>query len=239
MKKRLLNIGCACMIALLLAGCMYPNNARGGQHVSPRESAVVVQAAVDQYLADKRILPIKTFDANTDFYERYAVDMRKLIQEGYMSQPPPAAFERGGKYYFVIVDPEEKPTVKMLDISIIQKAGEVQRAVDDYRRKNHGKLPLGPELSLNWHDIDYEALRMAPVEMKSPFSPQNVALMIHREGQVAVNYAAEIMKLIQQLNIENPQERADLRSYLAEHSYFVPAKSVPYIWQDDRPVAEP
>lgn len=193
--------------------------------------------SINIFLIDK-YCPIKNFESDTPYYERYVVDLRKLTLEGYIGQLPAAAFEQGGSYYFVIVDPEEQRVVKMLDLVVVQKVGDVQREVDDYRRNHQGNIPAGEAISPNWYLIDYDKLKLDPVEFISPYSQQKISLMIHKDGQVAVDYAAEIMKMMQQHSIEQP-EVSDLREYLVEYTYFVPAASVPYLWQDDMPVAQP
>lgn len=236
--KSVSRMSCLLLLITLLTGCMYSNTNRGPQ-ASPQESVAIVQAAVDRYVAEKNILPIKNFDSDTPLYERYVIDFRKLMGEGFISQLPQAAYEQGGSFYFVIVDAEKQPTVKMLDIAMIQQVGDVIQAVHQYRGSHSGELPLADEISQHWHHIDYSALKMKPVELSSPFSTLKLTLMIHQDGQVAINYAPDIMRMVDQFQISNPEQVEDLRVYLVQYSDFVPAVSVPYSWQEDRPVAKP
>jgi hypothetical protein len=72
----------------------------------------------------------------------------------------------------------------------------------------------------------------------SVYSGQEMAFMMDEEGTVYADYAFDIMQAIQK-NDSEPQEGEDLRVFLEKESYYVPVKSVPYVWKDGQPVAQP
>lgn len=223
---------------VLLSSCLYPNEMRKDQNISPRESVMLVQTAVEQYIQLTGVPPIKNFEMDTPYYEKYVIDFGKMIERGAIGQIPATAFEKGGSYFFVLVNPETDPQVKMMDVHLIQQVGDVQRAVDQYKRKHDGEIPLQDEISNDWFYIDYSKMRIAPVQLPSPFTTQTISLMIHQSGVVMVNYAPEIMRIMQQEKIDSPPSNHDLREVLVNHSYFVPVKSVTYHWVDGEPRAE-
>jgi hypothetical protein len=235
MKKQLLYIAVFIFISLL-SGCMYPDDMRGENKVSPQEYIVVVQNAVDRYRQDKKVLPIKNSDSSTPVYEKYVIDFKKLQDFGYLSRIPANAFEKGGTDYYVLIDVENDPKVRLMDIVTIQKVGEVQNQVYRYMRENNAGIPAGERIMEGFYRIDNELLNLKATQIKSMYSQQYLGLVLHQSGTVAVDYAPEIMKWITREGLTNIDANQDLRAYLAKNSFYVPARSFPYYWREGEPV---
>lgn len=233
MVKKTTLLPIALLILFGLSGCMYPEDRRIENQVSIEESLLVVQSAVDRFKQNSGVLPIKNSNMDTPLYEKYIIDMEKLIRSGALGRIPSNAFEQGGSYYFVIVDAETKPTVKLMDLDTIQKAGEIQSEVDRYILEQ-AEPPLGEHVHDGWHRIDREALPRLPA-LKSVYTGQIANLLIHRTGVVAIDYATDIMQLLQRENIMNPEPTVDLRTFLVQKSPFVPVVSYAYYWRDNEP----
>src|SRR5690606_33042748 len=93
-------------VLVLLSGCMYPKQMRKENQASVAESVIVVQHAVDLYKERNGTLPIKNSTEETPIYEKYVIDLKKLTQGPYLGMIPPIAFENGGSFLFVLVNPE-------------------------------------------------------------------------------------------------------------------------------------
>lgn len=229
----------ACLL-ILLSGCMYP----GGQEQTPtrsyRESVERVQRALDQFQADTGILPIITAGPETPRYEKYRIDMIQLHDKGYLEEMPSAAFEQGGSVYFLVLNEEVDPTVKVMDLLTVQKVNDVQRMVDSYRSKHGGASPVqdGPEAYPGLKLVDLKLADAQDYKVSSVFSGQEQPFLVDDEGIVYLDYAFDIMQVIDksQLDAKEDQEK-DLREYLTDHSYYVPVKSLPYSWSEGAPAA--
>lgn len=225
----------ACFV--VLAGCLYPDELRKENQVFGTEYIAVVQAAVDQYVEARSVLPIKNSEIDTPIYEKYVIDFKKLLDTPYLSLVPPNAFEKGGTSLYVLVDAETEPKVKLLDLVAAQRVNDVQNAVDRYRLSHGGELPVRPEETGDdeWWFIDYKKIGMSEVQVRSVYSGQYLPLMLHESGRVVIQYGPDIAGLIRRLGVE-PERGKDLRGYLVENSSFVPVKSAPYEWVDGEPV---
>lgn len=224
------------LFVLLLSGCMYPDSQRKEQQMLPVESVTVVQAAVDRFHEQTGVLPIKNSEMDTPLYQKYVVDFQQLLG-GYLGQIPAAAFEQGGIHYFVMIDVEEEPKVRLLHLPSMKVVDELQRKVNTIRREQ-GSIP-GDQLQFGaWYTLDAEAVKPTAVSVVSPISGQTLPVIVHEDGRVAIDYSSDIMQLLQQQEITEPNEQMELLSLLAEHSYYVPAGSFPYYFHDGRPVIE-
>jgi hypothetical protein len=234
-----LHVLLATVLLVTLGGCMYPQEKREAMRTPPAESVLIVQNAVDRFYEEQGYLPIKNFDEHTPLYERYKIDFEKLMNMQYIHTVPSSAFENGGHYYFVLVDVEENPTVKLLDLLTIQTVGNIENDIHQYAQKN-GRYPLGEPVTGGWYRLDYAALGLKSSPVKSVFSGTYTGLLIHETGAVAVDYAPDIMTLVQREQRSGWDEDEDLRKLLIDHSYFVPVRSYPYYWKEGQPViAEP
>jgi hypothetical protein len=221
-------------IALTLSGCLYPRELRNGNQLSAEESVVIVQQAIDRYLEERGVLPIKNSTPETPVYEKYIIDFSKLVQFNYLSSIPPAAFEQGGNYYYLIIDELEDPKVKLMDLVSFQAVGDVQKAVDRYRKAN-GTLPSAGTAAPDFVWIDFKALRIKEPQIKSVYSGQLLNLVLHRSGQVFIDYSIDIMQRIKRKSNFTPDPKMDLRTILVDETSFVPVKSTAYYWKNNEP----
>lgn len=225
------------IMSILMSGCMYQSEAEQENPVSYRESVKRIQSAVDDFYKEQSILPIITADEQVPRYEKYRIDLNKLQKMGYIDEIPKTAFENGGDGYFLIINEEEDPSVKVMDLNTQQKVNELQMSVNRYKTANNGELPKGTELYPGFSTVDLSKTDAKNMKLKSVFSGQEVTFMMDNNGIVYIDYAFDIMQAIQKEESE-PTKDEDLRIYLEHASYFVPVKSVPYYWQDKQPVAK-
>lgn len=222
----------------LLSGCLYREEPQE-RRVSYIESVDRVQRAIDRFQEDQGILPIITAGEETPRYEKFRINLDQLNQQGYLEQIPQTAFEKGGSVYFLVINEESDPTVKVMDLATVQKVNDVQRAVDLYRSKRDGKLPVqeNGEISPGVYRIDLEAAGAENYSLKSVYSGQPQDYLVDKDGRVYVDYAFDIMQALDQTGTK-PGEDKDLREILTDQSYFVPVKSLPYRWVDGTPVPQ-
>lgn len=224
----------------LLSGCMYPGGKRQEQGVSYRESVERIQSAIDAFQQEKGILPIITAGEEVPRYEKFRIDLDKLNKQGYIDQIPATAFEQGGSAYFLVINEEVDPTVKVMDLVTVQKVNDVQRLVDQYGRSHPGQWPIlgDAEVYPGLHEVDLPKIRGEEHALLSVFSRQPLPYLIDGEGRVYVDYAWDIMQAIDKSGMAVGEEHSDLRELLTEQSFFVPVKSLPYAWKDGTPVAQ-
>lgn len=237
--KRWLQAASLLLVCTLLGGCMYPKEMRKENQIATGEYVIVVQNAIDQYKAKTGVLPIKNFEATTPLYEQNAIDFKKL-KGRYISEVPANAFENGGTATYVLVDAETKPTVKMMDLPSFQLTVELQQEVDRYKSKT-GTLPAGEAVAPGFVAIDYAKLNRKPTEVDSMYTRSvKLPFLMSESGQVGIDYAPEIMRLIDKKQLQSRLDaKQDLRALLVQESYFVPARSFAYSWKDNKPVPVP
>lgn len=225
------------LLLCVLAGCMYPEEQQqpGG---GSRESVRRVQAAVEEYQQREGLLPILNSDADTPRYEKFVVDLEKLRSQGDLDEIPPAAFEQGGNAYFLILDEETAPVVKLMDLVTVQMVNDVQRQVNRYKSAHGGSLPAGEEYYPGVYAVDHKLAGTSAVTLNSVYSGQPLDFIMDGEGKVYVDYSADIMTAIGQAG-NTPDADQDLRTALEEASYYVPVKSLPYLWIGGKPVPQP
>lgn len=216
---------------------MYPDHLRKENQVPSGEYIVVVENAVKQYKEKTGVLPIKNSDENTPVYEKYVIDFKRLLGR-YISTIPANAFEAGGSAYYVIIHPETELQVKLMNLAVSQQTIAVQKAVDAYAASNAGKLPSGESVSEAFWQIDYRKLNMEPEYVQSFYTPNmQLPFIIHQSGIVAVDYTSDLMRHIDQNQLRDQLgDVKDLRELLVEAHPYIPVKSFPYRWQEDRPV---
>lgn len=221
---------------VLLSGCLYPNELMTANQAPPNEYITVVQSAVDAYRQKTGVLPIKNSEMDTPIYEKYVIDFKRLKDQHVLSTIPANAFENGGTNLYVLVHVETKPEVKLLDLRSYQQVGDLQKQVVEYRNKHGGELPFGEPVAEHFHWLDFAKLGVTPPEIRSPYSRQTLNVLIHDSGQLAIDYAPEIMRVMQQKNAQSVDPKQDLREILVAESYYVPALSYPYHWLNNEPV---
>ncbi|MGF7050026.1 hypothetical protein J2T13_004549 [Paenibacillus sp. DS2015] len=224
------------LLMLMATGCLYSGENKKQNLVSYRESVNRIQLAVDDYQKEEGLLPIINADQDTPRYEKFRVDMNKLKNKGYIDEIPATSFEMGGSAYFLILDEETNPTIKVMDLVTVQKVNEVQQAVDKYKRNHANDLPLGELLYPNVHTVDLVKIGVPKIELTSVYSGQDMKFIMDGEGIVYADYAFDIMQAIDNSDTK-PTANKDLRVYLEESSQLVPVKSLPYVWENGEPVA--
>lgn len=224
-------------LVALLTGCLYRGDQ--GQGAPPEQAAIqtlpVIAQAVSAYRDAQGVLPIHNSDMDVPLYEKYRVDLRALTDGGFLAEIPAAAFERGGYYYYMIVDPEQADfSVKLLDLRVSQAVADLQRMVDGHLART-GELPLADPVAPGFYTIDFARLGTSAKQAKSVYSSRYLPYMLDESGQVAIHYALDVMLLVQQQETE-PVAGADLRRLLMAHAPFIPVAAKPYEWLDGEPV---
>ncbi|MFD1176341.1 hypothetical protein ACFQ3W_08510 [Paenibacillus puldeungensis] len=221
----------------LLSGCMYQEQALQQAPMSYAESVDRVQRALDRFQSEQGILPIYTAGPETPRYEKFRIDLGKMKQMGFLDEIPKAAFEEGGGVYFLVINEEIDPMVKVLDLVTVQKVNDVQRRVDLFRSSHGGKLPGqgGAETYSGLFKVDLSQIQAKDNEQTSVYSGQSLPYLMDAQGKVYVDYAFDIMQIIDQSKT-TPKQDMDLRELLIEYSAYVPVKSLPYHYIDGAPV---
>ncbi len=216
-------LACIFAAAILLSGCMYPEKELAKNQIPYKDQIQTVQTAIDGFRKDNGgILPIKTKEAETPVYQKYPIDFKKITPK-YMAEPPGNAFESGGIFQYVIVDAETDPTVKLLDLRMTETIRDL-----NLRIKSQGYPPFKTQIAKNVFSLDFKKLGYEkPPYVVSPFTNQNLSLVITGSGEVFVDYRPDLYQALKKKNnAVKPGE--DIRSLLVEDSMFVPAYSLPY-----------
>ncbi|UII57948.1 hypothetical protein LS684_13350 [Cytobacillus spongiae] len=211
------------ILTLMLTGCMYPQEKLVENQIPYQDQAEAVQSAVLQFQQDNGgILPIKTRDMETPIYQKYPIDFKKITPK-YMAEPPGNAFEMGGIFQYVLVDVEEDPKVKLLDLRIAEKIREL-----NLRIKMNQYPPYKDQIAENVFTLDFTELgyKQEPV-VTSPYSEQNLPFVITGDAQIYVDYRMDLYQALQTTD-ETLEAGQDIRSILVKDSLIVPAYSLPY-----------
>jgi len=220
------------MAALLLTSCGKPHSAT----VPPQETVPLVQAAVDRYVLSNVTPPVKKRTGEVGYYEQYPIDFMLLKQTMQLSDVPPNAYENGGPFYYVLLYEGGQWHVKLIEMSIWQTVTDIQAKANDYYTRT-GVLPAGDPVANGVYKLDAAALGLSSDQVRSVYSPQQLPLVISEDGTVAIDYAFEIMRVIQSLG-DNFEPTDDLRDVLIANSYMAPVHSLPYVWENDEPVIQ-
>jgi len=228
---------------LLCAGCMYRGEIerRQANPAFVREEIARVEAAVALYYEARGVYPIKNSDQSTPTYEKYVVDLNRLVQSGMLGSIPANAFESGGPFYYLLVHPETEPVVKLMDVVAMQRIADVQKAVNAYASARGGALPLGAEVAPGFHAIDFDALGEKPVQIESRFTNRFLPLLLAPGGEVIVDYGLDIVEAADRLGGDGGPAsdllapEADARELLVAASPFSPIRSFPYAWRNGEP----
>jgi hypothetical protein len=234
--KRMKSLLLLNMIMVLLSGCLYPG---GGSNsgMATGEYTILVENAVITYKSRTGVLPIYNSMEDTPIYEKYRVDFQKLLDYKLLSQVPADAFEKGGYYYYMIVEPEGELSIKLMDVRVSQAVADVQRLVDNYML-SVGKLPLGKSLSSGYYVLDFEKLGKKQQQQRSVYSETYLIYLLHESGRVFLDYAPEIMKAIQAGDSVDLGQLTDLRQLLIEQTPLIPVASSPYVWENEAPMVK-
>jgi hypothetical protein len=222
---------------LSLSGCMYPKNELKQNQAAPKEAVRNVQAAIDQYQSETGMLPMKNSDADTPVYEKFLVDFAQLKNKGYLISIPTAAFENGGNYYFLIINEETKPQVKLMNLKTYQQINDIQSWVTEYANNHNGEWPKGEQAYPGYFYIDYKAMNKKAPDLRSDYSYQTLAAIMDEQGHVYMDYGIDIMQTIQKNGEDGLTADTDLRSILVDTDMFVPVKAPAYHWVNKEPQA--
>jgi hypothetical protein len=220
----------------LLTGCLYPQDRLAQNRMPPRDAVWLVQAAVDDYRRDTGLLPIKNADPDTPRYEKYVVDLAKLKRTGYVTDLPAAAFEKGGNYYFLVLDEETEPIVRLMNITVLQQLNDLQERVNEYKSSHGGALPAGEPVYPSFAALDYGKLGGRKPDIRSVFSGHPINVLVHDSGAVFADYGIDVRRLVESMGAA-PEPDEDLRGLLARETLFVPVKSPVYYWIHGDPTA--
>ncbi len=227
------------VMTALLSGCLYPKDQLEQNKMPPKDAILSVQAVVDQYQKDTGgLLPIENSKPDTPVYEKYRIDFDKLQRMNYISEVPATAFEKGGSYYYLIINEETDPTVKLMNLVIYQQLNDIQASVKSYSDTHEGKLPAGKSVYPDFTSIDYKGLGIKEPVLSSVFSGQTLSTIMDAKGGVYLDYGIDIMQALQKLDSgKMPAEKQDLRTLLVDQSDLVPVKSPIYRLRNGEPQA--
>jgi|SRR5690625_1896835 len=224
------------LMILSLSGCLFPKNELAQNQVPYEDQLKMVQEAVDRFKeVNNGLVPIKTKEADTPIFEKYLIDFGQLKQENILSSPPGNAFEKGGIYQYVLIDPENEAEVKLIDLRTTEAVRSVHVKLDIYRDK-HLYPPFGQEVADGLYEVDYEKLNLkeAPYAI-SPFTQTHLPIVMNVHGELFIDYRKDLMQALDEYD-HSYETGEDIRYLLTEHYPFVPAHSLPYTIENDEPV---
>jgi hypothetical protein len=210
-------------VLFTLTGCMYPEEKLVQNQVPYKDQLDSVQSAVDQFKeANGGILPIKTKDAQTPIYQKYPIDFNKIVPK-YLSEPPGNTYENGGLFQYVLVDVEENPKVKLLDLRMAETIREIKMRINA-----SGYPPFKDQIADNIYTLDFKKIgyKEEPVAV-SPYTNQNLHFIISTDGEIFIDYRSDLYQAIKASKLDL-KEGEDIRHILVNESMFVPAYSLPY-----------
>ncbi|WP_232696310.1 hypothetical protein [Brevibacillus daliensis] len=220
------------ILSTIVSGCLYPQNQRVENQVPIPVYLEQTQKAMEEFQKTEGGLPIYTTAASTPYFEKYEIDFKRLIPR-YLPDIPGNAFEKGGPYKYVIIDVEDNPKVRLIDLREVSKVTQVQHKIIYYVTANN-KLPIDQDLGNSYYSINYTAIGATEPQIESPFSDQLLPLIMNKEGQVGINYASDIASMMREQKITVPKD-TDPRYAVARESFFVPFKSFPYKLVNNEP----
>ncbi|MDX8290663.1 hypothetical protein SLL00_12710 [Metabacillus indicus] len=226
MKKPVIFVTVFTML-MLLSGCLYPEDQLNQNQVPYEDQIAAVQNSVDRFREDSGgLLPIKTRDMTTPVYQKYPVDFSQIAPK-YMAEPPGTSYENGGVYLYVLVDVEDNPTVKLIDLRMSETIRDIKTRLNVYKASN-GYPPYKDVVAENVFTLDYKKLgyKEAP-QAVSPYSGESLPFVIDNKGEVYADYRIDLYKKLNE-GKEAYKAGEDIRNVLVKDSPFVPAFSLPY-----------
>lgn len=215
------------LLTFVLTGCFYPSELKVENQIPYPEQIANVEQAVLRFQQDTGVLPIVTKEEDTPLYEKYVIDFSQLIPR-YLPTPPGNSFSEGGPFIYVLIDVEEAPQVRLLDLRITEEVRKLQFRVNEYLNK-HTYLPIAELLSNGYFTLDYEQLNLKnPPLVQSIFSNEYLPFVVNNQGKVGIDYRLDVYQAMQSKDTAF-EEGIDLRYLLAEESFFVPAHSFPIV----------
>lgn len=222
------------LMMIISTGCMYPQERKAENQLPPMQQVHLVQDAIDQFQKETGVLPIETKEADTPIFEKYVIKFSQLVPK-YLPYTPGAAFEQGGSYLFVLTDVEVHPTVRLLDLRMVENIADIQTRVTRYFDKNKS-LPVAGVVQPGYFQIDLRKIGVAKGKdaVDSPITGNSLPVIMSAAGRVGIDYQKDLEQIISGFQGEIPADK-DIRNLIPENSLYVPVKSFPYEWVDDRP----
>ncbi|MEC3639838.1 hypothetical protein P9160_00200 [Bacillus halotolerans] len=217
---------------IFLSGCLYPHERKSSVQATPYQDQLkLVQSAVDEFQkANGGLLPIQTKDMSTPLYQKYPIDFNRLAPR-YMAEPPSTAYESGGDYQYVLVDVENNPTVKLIDVKMAEKIRDIKLRVQMYRQE-HKYPPYQNVLARDLFTLDGKKLGEADsLSVTSPISGNSLPLMIDGDGEIYADYRTELVSCLKKSK-KTFKPGTEIQDIIWEETPFVPAFSVKYTVND-------
>ncbi|WP_058307575.1 hypothetical protein [Gracilibacillus massiliensis] len=223
----------------ILTGCMYPSENLSKNQISNDSQLQMVQQAIEQYREQNNgLLPIYTKENETPLYQKYVIDFSMLKRQGLLQTAPGTAFENGGSYQYVLVDVEENPTVKVIDLHVADQVRTIQQRLTIYRDE-HTYPPFGDKVEGSVYELDYEELNLEePPHVQSPYSGENLPVYITTNGELLIDYRIDLYQKLQETD-HNYNNGEDIRPILIEEHPVVPAYSIPFTVKNNEPIFAP
>ncbi|MEC1291304.1 hypothetical protein [Bacillus mojavensis] len=217
---------------IFLSGCLYPHERKSSVQATPYQDQLkLVQSAVDEFQkANGGLLPIQTKEMSTPLYQKYPIDFNRLAPR-YMAEPPSTAYESGGDYQYVLVDVEDNPTVKLIDVKMAEKIRDIKLRVQMYRQE-HKYPPYQDVLARDLFTLDGKKLGEADsLSVTSPISGNSLPLMIDGDGEIYADYRTELVSCLKKSK-KTFKPGTEIQDMIWEETPFVPAFSVKYTVND-------
>ncbi|MGM8211627.1 hypothetical protein ACLIBH_02420 [Virgibacillus sp. W0430] len=223
------------LIAILMTGCLYPDNELAKNQTPNEDQLEMVQAAIEQFRSETGgLLPIKTKPNETPIFEKYIVDFNMLKDRNILTEIPGNAYENGGVYQYTLITPESNPRVKLIDLRNTEVIRKINVKLEIYRSKNIYP-PYGRKVEEGIFTIDFDKLGFShELHAVSPYSRQNLPIVMDTDGQIYIDYRIDLRKALDEFS-SNYKEGDDIRYLLAENTPFVPVYSLPYTIVDGEP----
>ncbi|MCM3389076.1 hypothetical protein [Ureibacillus chungkukjangi] len=210
------------LTTVLLSGCLFPEEQKAENQIPDDLQLASVQKAVEEFQADTGVLPIKTRDMDTDQFIKYPIDFEKLIPK-YLTNAPANSFEKGGLFQYIIWDPEENPTVKLVDLRSAERIRELNiRFMSTYYPTFKDKI-ADYVYSIDFEKIGYKE----PLTVQSPYSNNLLPIIVTTQGEIYIDYSVDLNIFIKENNL-TPEAGEDIRMLLVDAYPVVPAYSLPY-----------
>ncbi len=217
-------------LSFLLTGCINTaEEEEGSRDVPYADQIEIIQRAVDSYQEDSGgLLPIKNRESETDQYIKYPIEFSTIIPE-YTGKIPSNAYEKGGIFQYVLMDVEENPTVKLVDL----RAAERIRELNLRKNINKGSIPFKDEVGNGVYEVDYKTMGFKnALTVPSPYSDTQLPIIVSGDGNFYVDYSIDLQRILSE---DKPviKKGEDIRFLLADLSPVLPAYSLPYTVNDD------
>lgn len=231
MKKKLTTLMILLLTSILLSGCLFPAEERVENQIPDEAQLIAVQNAIEQYQAETGVLPIQTRDMDTDIFIKYPIDFSKLVPK-YLANIPGNAFEKGGIFQYIIWDPENNPTVKLVDLRSAEKIRELNIRLLSSKYMVYKDRIADYVYSIDFDKLNYDSQLTVP----SPYSNNHLPLVASTEGKAYVDYSIDLALFLKENDIK-PTPGEDIRMLLVEAYPVVPAYSLPYtVNENNEPV---